>query len=330
MIDRNLKMTKIIPVASGKGGVGKTSFVANIGYKLASLGKTVILVDLDLGGSNLHTCLGVKNVGIGIGSFINKREKDFSSLILKTPYKKLYLIPGDALYTGTANIPFSIKKKIMDSIQRDLVADFVFIDLGSGTSYNTVDFYLAAYSGIIVTVPETPSILNAYSFLKNALYRLLYLTFPPKSAEREYISNFFKNKIEGTNIKFKDLVTGIEAVSLSSSLKVKKMMNNFYPRVILNRIESSEEIAMCENLINVVKNNINIPVEFIGFIPFAKSFRESVNNRIPFTDFDKNSKLNKYFEFIANNLIKSPVEGSPYIYDDIYDMIKDQSQFIRR
>lgn len=40
-------MTKIIPVASGKGGVGKTSFVANVGYKLSSLGKTVILVDLD-------------------------------------------------------------------------------------------------------------------------------------------------------------------------------------------------------------------------------------------------------------------------------------------
>ncbi|UPA09406.1 P-loop NTPase [Borrelia nietonii YOR] len=323
-------MTKIIPVASGKGGVGKTSFVANIGYKLACLGKTVILVDLDLGGSNLHTCLGVKNTGVGIGSFINKREKDFSSLILKTPYKKLYLIPGDALYTGTANIPFSIKKRIIDSIQRDLVADFVFIDLGSGTSYNTVDFYLSAYSGIIVTVPETPSILNAYSFLKNALYRLLYLSFPSKSAEREYISNFFKNKIEGTNVKFKDLVTGIEVISLSASLKVRKMMNSFYPRVVLNRIESSEEIAMCENLINVVKNNINIPVEFIGFIPFAKSFRESVNNRVPFIDFDRNSKLNKYFEFIAGNLIKSPIEGSPYIYDDIYDMIKEQSQFIRK
>ncbi|ETZ18917.1 ATP-binding protein [Borrelia duttonii CR2A] len=63
------------------------------------------------------------------------------------------------------------------------------------------------------------------------------------------------------------------------------MMNSFYPRVVLNRIESSEEIAMCENLINVVKNNINIPVEFIGFIPFAKSFRASVNSRIPFVDF---------------------------------------------
>ncbi|AWG43078.1 MinD/ParA family protein [Candidatus Borreliella tachyglossi] len=323
-------MTKIIPVASGKGGVGKTSFVANIGYKLSSLGKTVILIDLDLGGSNLHTCLGVKNTGTGIGSFINKREKDFSNLIVETPYDRLYLIPGDALYAGTANLPFPIKKKIIDSIQRDLVADFIFIDLGSGTSYNTVDFYLAAYSGIIVTVPETPSILNAYSFLKNALYRLLYLGFPAKSPEREYISNFFKDKIEGTNVKFKDLVTGIELISLSSSLKIKKMMNNFYPRVVLNRIEASEEIAMCENLMNVVKNNINIPIEFIGFVPFAKSFRKSVNNRIPFVDFDKNSKLNKYFEFISGNLIKSPVEGSPYIYDDIYDMIKDQSKFIRK
>ncbi|MBB6031153.1 flagellar biosynthesis protein FlhG [Borreliella spielmanii] len=323
-------MTKIIPVASGKGGVGKTSFVANIGYKLSSLGKTVILVDLDLGGSNLHTCLGVKNKGVGIGSFINKKDKSFSDLVCKTPYDKLYLIPGDALYTGTANLSFSVKKKIVESIQNDLVADFIFLDLGSGTSYNTIDFYLASYSGVIVTVPETPSILNAYSFLKNALYRLLYLGFPQKSPERDYIANFFKDKIEGTKLGFKDLVVGIELISLSSSLKVKKMMNNFYPRVVLNRIETSEEIAMCENLINVVKNNINIPIEFIGFVPFAKSFREAINNRMPFIDFEKNSKLNKYFEFIAGNLIKSPVEGSPYIYDDIYDMIKDQSQFIRK
>ncbi len=54
-------MNTIIPIASGKGGVGKTIFTANLGIALANKGKTVIAIDLDLGSSNLHTCLGIKN-----------------------------------------------------------------------------------------------------------------------------------------------------------------------------------------------------------------------------------------------------------------------------
>ncbi|HPE35715.1 MAG TPA: P-loop NTPase, partial [Spirochaetales bacterium] len=54
-------MGTVIPVASGKGGVGKTVVAANLGLALSALGKTVVLVDLDLGGANLHTVLGVRN-----------------------------------------------------------------------------------------------------------------------------------------------------------------------------------------------------------------------------------------------------------------------------
>ena len=46
---------KILPIASGKGGVGKSVLVANLGISLASFGQRTVLVDLDLGGSNLHT-----------------------------------------------------------------------------------------------------------------------------------------------------------------------------------------------------------------------------------------------------------------------------------
>ena len=47
----------IIPIASGKGGVGKSFLAANLAIALAKLGKQVIVADLDFGGSNLHTCL---------------------------------------------------------------------------------------------------------------------------------------------------------------------------------------------------------------------------------------------------------------------------------
>ncbi|MCK7483987.1 MAG: P-loop NTPase [Candidatus Moduliflexus flocculans] len=67
-------MVTLIPIASGKGGVGKTVLAANLGVCLAALGRTVVLADLDLGGANLHTCLGVKNRNPGIGALAWRQE----------------------------------------------------------------------------------------------------------------------------------------------------------------------------------------------------------------------------------------------------------------
>ena len=63
----------IIPIASGKGGVGKSFITANLAIALAKLGKQVIVADLDFGGSNLHTCLGIHNTHPGIGDFLRAR-----------------------------------------------------------------------------------------------------------------------------------------------------------------------------------------------------------------------------------------------------------------
>ena len=64
--EENSSMT-IIPIASGKGGVGKSVITANLAVNLAERGYKVIAADLDLGGSNLHTCLGLDNNNPGIG-----------------------------------------------------------------------------------------------------------------------------------------------------------------------------------------------------------------------------------------------------------------------
>lgn len=104
-------MAKIIPVASGKGGVGKSFFVANLAVILSEMNQKVIAADLDLGGSNLHTMLGIKNDMIGLGQFINDKNVTFNDIIHETDYPNLSFIPGDSLYVGTANLPYFRKKK---------------------------------------------------------------------------------------------------------------------------------------------------------------------------------------------------------------------------
>ncbi|MFT5441721.1 MAG: flagellar biosynthesis protein FlhG [Myxococcota bacterium] len=65
-------MTTIITVASGKGGVGKSVAVTNLGLALAARGRRVILADLDVGGSNLATLYGAFEAGPDLGSFFSR------------------------------------------------------------------------------------------------------------------------------------------------------------------------------------------------------------------------------------------------------------------
>ena len=121
-------MATILPVASGKGGTGKTVLSGNLGVALARKGKKVILMDLDLGGANLHTCLGIKNDRPGIGDYIYKHVQSLTDIVYPTPVQGLSFIPGDVLLPGTANLDYGTKKKIIRNI-KNLNADYILLDL---------------------------------------------------------------------------------------------------------------------------------------------------------------------------------------------------------
>ena len=81
-------MPKIVPIASGKGGVGKTFLTANLAIALAEAGHRTIAVDMDLGGSNLYSFLGIPNRFPGIGDFLKARSAELEDLQVKTGYRR--------------------------------------------------------------------------------------------------------------------------------------------------------------------------------------------------------------------------------------------------
>ena len=109
-------MVNILPIASGKGGVGKSAVSVNVAVSLAQKGKKVILCDFDFGGANLHTLLGLKNNQAGMGNFFYRQISDLSSILQETGIENLQFIAGDCLFPGTANMDFFMKKKIMKEI----------------------------------------------------------------------------------------------------------------------------------------------------------------------------------------------------------------------
>jgi flagellar biosynthesis protein FlhG len=298
-------MTTILPVASGKGGVGKSLIVSNLGVTLGRLGKTVVLVDLDLGGSNLHTFLGVTNRNPGIGNFIYKQSPSLESLISPTDYDKVYFIAGDSMIPGTANLNYFMKRKIIRQL-KDLVADYIIIDLGAGSAYNTLDFFLVTSKGLLVTVPETTAVLNTYGFLKSALYRLLYRSFPKGSTERSIIYNFITSKIEGTDRSFAELIKLISQISEESGQFALTQLQSIFPRVILNMCRSPQDKTLGSKLREIVGKNLALHLEYIGFIENEEVVRRSIFERKPSVIIHPQSYFSQKIDSIARRLVAEP------------------------
>lgn len=273
-------MVQILPIASGKGGVGKSAISLNLAIALAQLGKKVILCDFDFGGANLHTMLGHKNNKPGLGHFINKIEDHLEPLIQKTAVENLGFIAGDCLIPGTANMDYFSKRKILKELNQ-LDADYVILDLGAGSAFNTLDFFLVTYKSILVTTPEITSILNAYSFLKSSAFRFFTQQFSARSEERKFIQEFTHTRLEGTELSFVRLIEEIYKNFPESSAKAINKLDLFRPQIILNKGKESNDIAMGQRLKSLVKNKLNMNIEFIGFIPHDDEISLSIAKRTP-------------------------------------------------
>jgi len=322
----------LIPVGSGKGGVGKTVFTANLGAVLASYGKTVIVVDLDLGGANLHTYLGVRNKHPGVGSIIWKKEKKLENLVVPTGVDRLFLVPGDNLLPGTANLDFFTKRRIMKELQ-ELTADYVLLDLGAGASYNVVDFWLMAPDGILVTAPEVPAILNAYSFLKTAAFRLLFRSFGKGSEERERIVDFVINRVEGQGDTF---LTFAQRLAADSAAKGATRGDNsgehalaelarLRPRVVVNMGSGQDDAVIAQRLREISSRNLGVGMEYIAYIMRDQAVAASLSDRAPLSATNPDSLFVRGVRAAADRILKTPAAAAPGLDlddEDLFTMIE--------
>jgi flagellar biosynthesis protein FlhG len=162
-LDKLASKTKVIAVTSGKGGVGKSTFSANLGFTLARLGFKVGLFDADIGLANLDVMLGVKaNKNI---LHLLKGEATLEEILVQVN-ENLVLIPGES---GDEILKYG-GSLIFDQFARELQAlgdlDFMIIDTGAGIGSDVQMFLDAAHLVVILTVPEPAAITDAYAMVK--------------------------------------------------------------------------------------------------------------------------------------------------------------------
>jgi flagellar biosynthesis protein FlhG len=317
----------IIPVASGKGGVGKTVISVNLAFSLAELGKKTILIDLDFGGANIHTCLGYENAPDGIGNFINQKKSNLSDFVLMTSNKNLRFIPGDAEMLGIANITNSQKKKLINQIMA-LEADYIILDLGAGSTYNTIDFFMLSSFGIIVAMPEITSILNAYALLKATIFRLLQVNMKKYPEVTHVFDKHFEKGGEAA-WKISEIMDKIFEIDPEIHAEAAALMDSFYPKIIINMAYKPKDVSMGERLRKIAKNYLSIDMEYLGFLYRDKIVEQSVHERKPLAILAKSSQTYQTIIRMAYKIVSA--KKLPYFlldienYDDSLEVLLEEA-----
>ena len=271
----------LIPIASGKGGVGKSFLAANIGSSLAQSCYRTILVDLDRGGSILHLFLGLQNRYPGIGDFLKTTDTDLEQLLVPTDISNLMFLPGDGKMPFMANITHVQKEKLISRLQM-LPADYILLDLSAGTTYNTLDFFNSAHPGTIVTTPAPASVMRLLSFLKAAVLRKIDRMAARNIPVRALLNEWCYRPIDRQFPAIDTLLDSVARVDPGAEKAIREFLGRFRPRVIFNNAEHPEEMHLATQISTNLYEKLSIEVDFFGFIYHDPNANQAVENRTPY------------------------------------------------
>ncbi|NNM67949.1 MAG: P-loop NTPase [Spirochaetales bacterium] len=295
---------QIIPIASGKGGVGKSLVAANLAVALAQSGKRVVLADLDLGGSNLHLILGLRAVPQGIGTFFSSSSFPFESLIIDTETPNLRFIPGDNEIPGMANLKQSQKKNLIRHLLNLSDTDFLILDLGAGTNSNTLDFFLLSNHGIVVTTPTLTATVNAYFFIKNAIFRLLDTSFEKTSWARLELDRRLASGSGVQKLYVSKFLDEVKKNDQESYAAYKKATRNFQPRFLLNMLDDPKDVDKVSRVRRSCREYLDVDLEHLGVIYRDELQDVALASRLPIILYKPQAVLSQAIYRIADKMIQ--------------------------
>ncbi len=267
-------MTHIWPIGGGKGGSGKSFLVGSLGVWLADQGKKTLMIDVDLGAANLHTIIGIPYPKKNISDFINKKVKTLEDTVIETSTANLFLISGASNSLDVANLLYAQKMKVLRAIKK-LSYDFILLDIGAGTSFNIIDFFMISDFGIFVTTPEPTSIENIYRLIRAVYFRKVKKMLPQRD---------FKKLVETALIRYEDssidylsaLVLLMKKQYPKKGKALERSVQNMNVHLVLNQLRKKDNPRLGMLMCEIVNKYLGIKMEFSGNISYDDRVHDAV------------------------------------------------------
>ena len=319
-------MSQIIPIASGKGGVGKSLLSANLAIALGQSGKKVVLVDLDLGASNLHLVIGHHPGSASLGSWFTEKS-DFKDIVTPTDYRNVSFIAGDSQIPDLTSLKHAQKVKLIRNLN-NIDADYVILDLGAGTHQFILDMFLLSPQGIVVTAPAVTATLNRYLFLKNAVFRLLYTTFKRGTPGRQYLDELKKDSQTMQKLYIPQLVQQLYQIDTHNTQIFMRRMSQFRPRLVMNMIEDPKDADKVTRIKNSCNQYLGLDIEYLGVLFRDMLQDKALASQLPVIVYKPQSVLGQAIYRIGDKVLSTPMHrfDSDFTPDSFNDNFQEAEE----
>lgn len=206
--DTSSKMSRVLAITSGKGGVGKTNITVNLAVSLSELGYRVAVLDADFGLANIDVLLGI----IPKYNLVDviKSRRNILEALCEGPGNIKFISGGSGVEELTKLDNEQLLTFIKNIALLDKLTDIILIDTAAGISENVMSFLLAADEVFLITTPEPTSITDAYALIK-------LISKKEKDKKVKVIVNRAENQKEANEIF--DKLSGVSKRFLSMELE---------------------------------------------------------------------------------------------------------------
>ncbi|MFZ2090028.1 MAG: P-loop NTPase [Desulfobaccales bacterium] len=293
---------KLWSIGGGKGGIGKSIFTLGLGISLARMGHKIIVVDSDLGGANLHTLMGVRYPPHTLEDFLLRRVHRLEDILIETGVKGIGLICGADDILGAANPTYAQKVRILSQLE-ELDADMVLLDLGAGTSFNTLDFFNYSLGKICILTSQATSLQNGYGFIKSALYRHISREF---AKDQEVLDLLWESDGKGEENKvssLNDILVYLQDKNPELFVRLRHLLEEFQVFLVVNQVKNDRDTMSGLIIREVSSKYLAIQPEILGNISYDLAVEAAVNLMIPFPLDKDESKPAQELRTIAKKVV---------------------------
>jgi flagellar biosynthesis protein FlhG len=287
---------RVIAVGGGKGGVGKSLVAVNLAVYLAQLGRRVVLVDADPTGANLHLVVGADRATTTGPT--DDAPLDASLVLTDVPGLRLLTAAGEPGETGGVK---SARKARMLARLRDVATDDVVIDVGPGAAASTMDLFLAADVGVLLTVPEPAAVETTYRFVRACYVRELRRALRAdrtrlRALDRE-LGALPKNPFPI------DVVRHLMRVEPQLGELAVQMLARMRPRLLVNQTRVKSDLELGGFMAQVAQRRLGVSLDPIGAIEHDDSVWLANRHQRPLLVDNPSSKAGRGLERAARRLL---------------------------
>jgi flagellar biosynthesis protein FlhG len=302
---RTSAFSRIWAIGGGKGGTGKSFIAANLGVLLAEKALSTNLVDADLGAPNLHTFLGIRSPELNLGDFLHRRDLSLNQIAQATSEPSLRLVPGPSRTLFVNNLQYFRKRKLLNHIRR-LEGTITLVDIGAGTAFNTLDFFLLSDLGIVVVTPDPASIENTYHFLRSAAHRTLEVASRKLGIET-ILSRIIESR-HGGPASIPEMLEQVADVDPGSAQILEGTLSHRKSCLIVNQTRSQSPDSVGQSICEVAGKVLGIPVQYLGEVPWDGQIVNSLKEFSPHVRLYPGSESVSALKSIADSLVRTQLQ----------------------